>query len=189
MIIYDFATPYSYYPPLFLSCLPPSPFLSFSFLSLSLFSRSLSSPVLSSRLFLFASALGSSSSIRPLLTLFLPSVTNCCCIIGVFPVVVLTYPHRAKYNLGSLPAREPEKRLPHLRKALSKSPRVSCGLRPTRFPSFPSSPEVFFLLPMQPPPSPPCVTPFLRYRSSLPFPLLSLLIHLPFAPPPERTGD
>ena len=120
MIIYDFATPYSYYPPLFLSCLPPSPFLSFSFLSLSLFSRSLSSPVLSSRLFLFASAFGSSSSIRPLLTLFLPSVTNCCCIIGVFPVVVLTYPHRAKYNLGSIPAREPEKRLPHLRKAPSK---------------------------------------------------------------------
>ena len=119
-------------------------FLSFSFLSLSLFSRSLSSPVLSSRLFLFASALGSSSSIRPLLTLFLPSVTNCCCIIGVFPVVVLTYPHRAKYNLGSIPAREPEKRLPHLRKAPSKSPRVSCGLRPTRFPSFPSSTEVFF---------------------------------------------
>jgi len=112
--------------------------------SLFLSSRSLSSPVLSSRLFLFASALGSSSSIRPLLTLFLPSVTNCCCIIGVFPVVVLTYPHRAQYNLGSLPAREPEKRLPHLRKALSKSPRVSCGLRPTRFPSFPSSTAVFF---------------------------------------------
>ena len=45
MIIYDFATPYSYYTPLFLSCLPPSPFSPF------LFSLFLSFPVLSPLMF------------------------------------------------------------------------------------------------------------------------------------------
>ena len=149
-------TPYSFYIPLILSCafslssssLVPT-LLFFCSLSLSLsFSLSVHHTLSSSFGFCYGFFFFLCSSFH----CFLPQVTSYCGRTGAFPVILRTITLLTNYcrvslsvlrsldvfcsdglikTLGSIPARESEKRLPHLMKASCNSPRISRGMGPT----------------------------------------------------------